>query len=185
MRGSVFWWALSLAVLLFWSPLTAQGQSSTPPSTATVQPSSPITPTERVELLALKSLLDPALTSSETSDSLSRRQAQQIEDDRLQKIADDKERQIEQQQSAQALQALSSRVEKLQTFSDKLLPMLTDFSGSEDEKQAHAIVAVDDIKGKAKALETQVSVFRIGCITFGVGLGAVAIYEGGHALKWW
>jgi len=37
----------------------------------------------------------------------------------------------------------------------------------------------------AKALEAQNSVLRIGCITLGVGLGVVAVYEGGRALKVW
>jgi len=37
----------------------------------------------------------------------------------------------------------------------------------------------------AHALEAQISVLRIGCWTFGVGLGAVAVYEVGHARKFW
>jgi cell shape-determining protein MreC len=37
----------------------------------------------------------------------------------------------------------------------------------------------------AKALELQVGVLKVGCITFSVALGAVAVYEGGHALRWW
>jgi len=37
----------------------------------------------------------------------------------------------------------------------------------------------------AKALALEVGVLKIGCVTLGVGLGAVAVYEGGHALKWW
>jgi hypothetical protein len=176
---------LFCAVLLCFGSLMAQGQSSTQPSTDTVQPSPPITPTERAVLQALKPLLDQSLTSSENSDTLSIQQQQQIEQDRQQKIADDKQRQIEQQQSQQALQALSDRVTKLQSFSDKLLPMLTDFSGSEDEKQAHALLALSDIKSKATSLETQVSILKVGCITFGVGLGAVAVYEAGHLLKVW
>ena len=176
---------LFCAVLYCFGSLMAQGQSSTQPSTGTVQPSPPITPTERAVLQALKPLLDQSLTSSENSDTLSIQQQQQIETDRQQKILDDKQRQIEQQQSSQTLQALSDRVTKLQSFSDKLLPMLTDFSGSEDEKQAAALKAIQTIKDDAKALETQLAVWKIAGITFGVGLGAVAVYEAGHLLKVW
>lgn len=40
-------------------------------------------------------------------------------------------------------------------------------------------------QGEAKALEAQVGLLRIGCITLGVTVGAIAVYEGGHLLKVW
>ena len=49
----------------------------------------------------------------------------------------------------------------------------------------NSILSITKAQVDAKALEAQNSVLRIGCITFGVGLGVVAVYEGGRALKVW
>jgi hypothetical protein len=184
--------ALSVLLALAICSPAAQGQSSTPPSPATEQPSPQTSPTVSTALQTLLPLAEQALESSKTSDQRLIELALQIEQDRLQKIADDKQRQIEQEQrrkesqdSAQAYKTLSDRVAALQNYSDISLKLLGDFSGSEEQKQAAALAALAKIQTDADALAFQVSILKFGCITFGVSLGAVAVYEGGRALKAW
>lgn len=184
---------LCSVLLLAFSPCVAQGQSSTLPSTDTAPPSSVTTPTADSVLQTLKPLLEAAFASSQDSDSNSVTLQQQIEQDRLQKIADDKQRQIEQQQrqkeqqdSATAYSLLSSRAETLQSYFDALSSKLTDFSGSEDQKQAAALAAVDKIMADAKALELEAGILKVGVITFGVTTAAGAGWIVGHyVFKWW
>ena len=57
-----------------------------------------------------------------------------------------------------------------------------------DASGAFTIQVQQDLRkaqSDAQGLEAQVSVLRIGCITLGVSLGAVAVYEGGRVLHLW
>jgi protoporphyrinogen oxidase len=137
-------------------------------------------PTEEFISQTLRPLLEAAYSSSQDSDSSSVQLQQQIELDRLQKIADDKQRQTEQQQrqkeqqdSATAYSLLSSRAATLQSYLDGLSSKLTDFSGSEAEKQAAALAAVDSIISKATALERERDLWRLG--TIGAAILAVIL----------
>jgi hypothetical protein len=177
----VLWWLLASAT----SQLVAQGTSSTPPSTDTVQPSPPITPTERAVLQTLRMSLGQALSLSETSDANWQTSQQAQSAAEKQRQIDNEQRTQDQAQSSKDLAAAQATAQLLQGYLDQLLPKLTDFSGSEDQKVKAAVKAVDTIKLDAKALEFQVSILKIGCVTLGVGLGAVAVYELGRVVKWW
>ena len=181
-----FFLALFCAALLSVSSLGAQDQSSTLPSMDTAPASSAITPSERLELLTLRRLLVQASQKSRTSDQSWLTQQQMQSEADKQRQSDNEQRNKEQQQLQQDLQAATAKAQAAQTYLNKLLPMLTDFSGSEDEKEAAAIKAVDTIKADAKALESEGALLRIGCVTLGVSTGALAVYTVGHlALHWW
>ena len=182
---------LSLVLLACWS---AQAQlSSSPsespgtpvpasmqPSPGIVQPSSQTMPSGENTLLILKPLLERALTSSEDSDQKLRLLEAQIKSDNEQRQKDNDARTKEQKDSATRLGALSARVETLQSYFDKLSHSLTDFSGTEEERQARALSAVDDINKKAKVLEFRLGIWKGVGITFGVGIAAIGVYEAGH-----
>ena len=70
------------------------------------------------------------------------------------------------------------------TSQSKLTRLQTDLAGS---IASTTLIKADLQKAQvdAHALEAKVSILRIGCWTFGIGLGVVAVYEGGHALKLW
>lgn len=181
------WWepswprlaAGSLLCALLWLVVPASAQASTD-----IEPPSPLTTsTESFVSTTLRPLVEQALTQSEGSDQTLSELQQQIEADRRQKIADDKQRkseaeqrQKEQQDSALAYKTLSDRVAPLQNFSDALLGRLTDFSGSEDQKQAAALAALDGIQAKAKALETENLILKIGTAILGAAAAGLGIW---------
>lgn len=63
------------------------------------------------------------------------------------------------------------------TLADKSKQLQTDLTNSTNS----TIKAQNDAKG----LELQVAWLKVGCISFGVGFSAFAVYEGGRALKLW
>jgi hypothetical protein len=111
-------------------------------------------------LQTLLPLAEQVLTSSQASDAeLLRLKAQ--------KIADDEQRRIEQQQrqkesddSARALTEQSAKAARLQTLHNGLLTRLGDFSGSEDQKQAAALDALSAIQAGARRLERERDFWR-------------------------
>ena len=190
--SSRFWLALLCALLL--SPLStaAQEQSSTPQSTDTGQASPQTTQTADSVLQALKPLLEQALNSSISSDQNSEQLSSQIDNDNKQRIADDQQRQQEQAQrqkeqqaSSDQLATLSLQATTLQSYFDALSSSLTDFSGSEAEKEKAALAAVDKIKSDAKAVELQIGLFKVGYVTFGIIAVGESAYIAGHLLGWW
>jgi hypothetical protein len=182
---SHFWPVLFLALALSLPSTTAAGQGLTPPSPAIVLPSAPTTPTESFVSTTLKPLLEQALASSQDSDSNLLTLQQRIKDDATQKTLDDAARKKEQQDSATAYSALLLRVGTLQTYFDALSSKLTDFSGSEDQKQAKALAALDDIQARAKAVELENKILKIGGSVLLVAVVVIGGYEGGKALRWW
>ena len=166
-----------LWVLFFCSP-EMPGQALTQPSQAIVLPSMPTTPIEKFVSQTLLPLAERALESSETSDKDLLTLKQQT-------IDDDAQRKKEQADSARLLKEQSDRADKLQTFSDDLLKQLGIFSGTEDEKHAAATKAIEGIQLRAKALEAENSLLKIGGSILLVGAAVLGGYEGGHALKWW
>jgi Trp operon repressor len=48
-----------------------------------------------------------------------------------------------------------------------------------------SIASITRAQGEAKKLEYENTLLKVGCVSFGIGLAAVAAYEGGRALKWW
>ncbi|MBE3065019.1 MAG: hypothetical protein IMZ69_08380 [Spirochaetes bacterium] len=172
-------------LLLFCSGLVATAQTSAPQSQDTAPARSQTTSIESSALQTLRPLVEQALTSSEDSDQTLLDLNQQIERDRQQKIADDEQRkkeaeqrQKEQTDSAAAFKTLSARAGRLQTFSDNVLSRLTDFSGSEEEKQAAALAVVDAILAGAKKVEGENKVLKWAC---GI-LAAIAIRAGIYAI---
>ena len=132
-----------------------------PLSTATGQAKPQTSPIESFASETLLPLAEQALSSSETSDA-------DLQTLKQQKIEDDKQRKIEQNDSATLLKEQSDRVTILQTYSDNLLAQLGDFSGSEAEKQAAALVALQKIKDDAVAVELQNKILRGALIGTGV-----------------
>jgi hypothetical protein len=186
------WWALPLLLGLAICSQPVVGQSSTPKSTDTAQPSPPTTPTDAFVSMTLRPLVEQALIQSEASDQTLTATQQQIEQDRQQRIADDKQRQIEseqrqseQQASATALQTLSDKVAALQTYSDGLLQQLTSFSASEAKKQAAEQIAIDKIRADAKALEVRAGMLRVGLFVAVPVAASGIIYALGHFLLHW
>ena len=123
--------------------------------------------------------------SSEDSDSNSATLQQQIKDDATKKTLDDAARKKEQEVSAKALLGLSLRVETLQTYFDTLSSKLTDFSGSEDEKEKRAEAALDGIQRRVQAVELENKILKVTGSIVLAGLAVLGGYEGGHALRWW
>lgn len=161
------------------------GPTSRPPSTDTGPVLPPIGLTEGSVSETLKLLLTRALTSSESSDQTLLSLKLRIEEDERQRRLDAEQRRREQEESARAYSLLSSRVAVLQSYSDRLLPLLTDFAGSEDEKYERAIRAVGEIRDRAAALERQ-NRFLKWAAGIGAGLAvAAAAYAGGRAAGWW
>lgn len=179
-----------LGLALSSSPAQAQSPSSPPPSTDTEQASQPTTPTEGFVSGTLRPLLAEALTSSEASDANSATLQERIDSDARQKIEDDKQRQIEaeqrlsddaarkkeQEDSATAYARLSLRVQTLQSCFDAFSLKLTDFSGSEEEKQARALAALNDIQAGARRMERQNRALKWAC-------GILAVATAG-AITW-
>lgn len=174
MRSVVLWVLLLLALSLFFS-YTLKAQNSSPPSPATERASAPTTPTESFVSQTLRPLLAEALISSESSD-------EELLRLRRQKLIDDAQRQKEQADSAKALSEQSARADRLQSYFDELSGKLTDFSGSEDEKQAAALRAIDDITRQARALQAENKLLRLGGGTVVVG---ALVYIVGHAAGAW
>jgi hypothetical protein len=102
-------------------------------------------------------LAEQALVSSETSDQKLIELQKQIEIDRAQRL-------IEQQASAQAYKDLSDQAAILQTYSDDLLSRLGSFRGSEEEKHAAAVKALDVIQAGVKAKDLELAVWKYGTI---------------------
>ena len=162
------WALLALVLALISSPAT-QAQTSPLPSPAIVLPSPQTMPTDSTALQTFLELAETALESSETSDAklqayevalaLERKQRQKDNADRLSEI-----------RSWQTIsETLSLRVGVLQTFSDDLLARLGSFSGSEADKHAAAVKALDAIQAGVKAKDIQIAVMKYGMI------GAVAV----------
>jgi hypothetical protein len=168
-----FWRALLLAVALcIGSPRAgAQTVPSLPPSPDIAPASSPITPTDSFVSAILRPLLEQALSSSESSDQRLIELQRQSEIDRQQRIAELKLRQLEQADSAQAYRTLSDRAARLQSCYDGLSSRLTDISGSEEERQAAALAALDGIQADARALTRSRNTWR----AVGIGGGVVAV----------
>jgi hypothetical protein len=139
------------------------------PSTVTAQANQPTTPTVDFVSQTLRPLLEMALSSSLDSDSSSLKLQQQIEADAKQKTLDDTQRKKEQQDSATAYALLFARAGTLQSYFDALSSKLTDFSGSEDQKQAAALAAVDKIKDDAKALAGWNTFWKVTTVAGGLG----------------
>ena len=178
--------ALLFLLALAISPCMAQEQSSMPQSMDTEPASSAITPAERAILLSLRPLLVQALIKSRSSDQSWQTQQQMQSEQDKQRAIDSAARTKEQQQSAQDLAKASATAQAAQTFLSRLLPLLTDFSGSEDQREAAALVALDSIKAGVKKVEADNSILTIGCVTLGVSTAGLAIYTIGHAvLHWW
>jgi hypothetical protein len=181
----VSWLALFSVLVLALSPFVAQAQSSTPPSTDTAQASSPTTLIDKLVSETWLPLAERALSSSEDSDLSLEYYKQQFEQERTQRQNDNAERTKELINWQTISEGLSSRVTTLQTFSDSLLSHLGSFQGSEAEKQAAALAAVDGIKAGAHALELQVGVLKVG-LWISVPAAVITLgYIGGHALGWW
>ena len=162
---------------VFCTSLTAQGQSSTLSSQPPVIPSSLSEPIWQTLLPLITSLPTnfQSFKSSLTS-QVSSLQATMLS---LQSSSS------QLQQDNDSLTASLAISQALETTSESRSTQL-------QTALSNSIISTDLIKsdlkkaqGDAKSLEAQVSVLRIGCITFGVGLGAVAVYEGGHLLKVW
>ncbi|MBE3063854.1 MAG: hypothetical protein IMZ69_02405 [Spirochaetes bacterium] len=114
------------------------------------------------------------MTSSGASDANSATLQERIDSDAKQKILDDAARKSEQEDSAKAYARLSLRAETLQSCFDALSSKLTDFSGSEEEKQKRALSALADIQAGAKKLERENRALKVGLAVAGavaVGLG--------------
>ena len=77
-------------------------------------------------------------------------------------------------ESMQAVETLKKQSAQLQTDLDASIASTTQIKADLQKAQVDA-----------KALEAQAGILKIGCIAFGVALGGVAVYEGGHALKIW
>jgi hypothetical protein len=144
---------VSLCMALWLCSGLAVAQTSAPPLQDTGPVPAPTTPTDEFVSLILRPLVVQALSSSEASDRTLSAFQQQIESDRLAREKEQSERQSEQQDSARAYSTLSARAAALQSFSDALLSRLTDFSGSEEQRQAQALAALDDIQADARRLE--------------------------------
>ncbi len=170
MRRWVSFSVLFCAALSFCLPLTAQGKSLTPTS----PPLEPLWQT----LLQLTGNLPTQIEALRAS--LTEQIGQlQASNSNLQQISSDLQasNQVLTQQNADLKNSLA------QSQTD----LATSIAAQKQLQTSLAASTTDIIKaqGQAKALEAQVSVLKIGCITMGVGLGAVAVYEGGHLLKVW
>jgi hypothetical protein len=117
-----------------------------------------------------------ALASSEDSDSNSLMLQKQIADDATQKQSDDAARKQEQKDSATAYSGLSGRVETLQSYFDALSSKLTDFSGSDADKQAAALAAVDSITAGVKKVELENTLLKVGLVVTVVTAVGIGIY---------
>jgi hypothetical protein len=160
------WFSRSLLALLL---------LSVPSLTATAQASPPTTPTDAFVSQTLRPLLEAALSSSEDSDSNSLTLQQRIDADATQKKLDDAERKKEQEASATAYSGLLLRAGTLQTYFDALSSKLTDFSGSDAEKQKAALAAVDSIKAGVQAVELENKILKVAAIGSGVALVVAVI----------
>ena len=161
---------LCCVVGLFCTSLIAQAQSSTPTS-----PTPPIPPTLSDPLW--QTLL-PLITSLPANfkayqDNLTS-QANSLRQTML-GLQQDNASLTASLAISQALEStLEGRSTQLQTDLDASTASTTQIK--EDLRKA---------QGDARALEAQVSILRVGCITLGVGLGAIAVYEGGRVLHLW
>lgn len=179
-------WALLLAVLLFWVPLTVQGQSSTPPSPATVKPNPQTTPTDSPTLQSLLPLAEVLVLSATDSEQKSTTFEANWLQERLQRRNDNDSKTKEIASWQATSEKLSSRVTLLSNWQSDYETLLGGFSGSEAENHAAAVKKLGNIQKAASSLETQVSVLRIGAWTFGITAGIGAGYFVGHViLKWW
>ena len=157
-------WALLLAFLLFWSPLTARGQSSIPTS----QVSEPLWKT------LLQSTTDLPTSFQNFRDSLTS-QIASLQSTMLSLQSSSSQLQQDNASLQESLQASQVQVETSQKL---LTQSQTDLSDS--------IAHTTQAQLSAKALEAQVSVLRIGAWTFGITAGIGAGYFVGHViLKWW
>lgn len=138
------------------------------PSRASAQETQPTSQVDSFISGTLEPLLDQALRSSEDSDATLQRLKKQIEDDREQRRKEDEQRKQEQIDSETRFNSLSLQAQGLQTFFDKLFPLLTSFEGSEEEKQAAALKSLNGIIDKAKAVEAQLDLFKGLAITGGI-----------------
>jgi len=170
---------------LCFGSLTAQGQDLMLPSPAIVLPNQQTTPIENFVSQTLLPLAEKALASSENSDQKLAAYRNSYEQEKTQRQSDNAERMKEVSSWQSISETLSLRVGTLQTFSDSLLAKLGDFSGSEDQKHAAAILAIDKIQANAKALEAENGLMKYGYLALGTVAAGVAVYKGGHALRWW
>jgi hypothetical protein len=185
MRYSVSLRVLLCVALLSCLSVLAQGQSSTLPSTDTAQPLSLTTPTVSPSSQSLLDTLDKAISSSMNTDAKLDYYKGALQQEKQQRQSDNDSRQKEIDNWRGISETLSAQVETQQKYLSDFDTLLGVTSGSEAEKQKAALAAVDTIKADAKGLELQLGVWKIAGITFGVGLGAVAVYEAGHLLKVW
>ncbi len=168
-------WASCFASFFLFCCLIAAAQSSVPSSQDSKLDSPQTTSTESSALQTLRPLLDQALTSSEATDQHLNELKSKIDSDAQQRKREDEQRQKESAASAKAFSELSQRATRLQSYYDSVLLKLIDFSGSEEQKQAAVLKAVDDIIGDAKRLERANRGLRIGCWILGgtaAGVGA-------------
>jgi hypothetical protein len=168
---------LFFALALCFGSLTAQGQSSTPTSPP---PAIPLSLSE-----PLWQTLLPLITGLPTS-------FQSFKDNLTSQVSFLQQTMLSLQSSSAIFRAdnesLTASLAISQGLESTLENRSTQLQKALDASMLSTIQVQADLRkaqGEAKALEAQVSVFRIGCITLGVGLGAVAVYEGGHALKLW
>ena len=169
--------ALLCAALLLFGSAMAQGQSSTPISLQA----------EPLWTMLLQATADlpsqmQSFRNSMTEQLLTQQRNVSSLQDGMQLLRDSNEsliasNAISRQLNEDLTQSLAASQASLLISKSELKQSRTDLQSS--------MRSITKAQADAKGLEAQVSVLRIGCITLGVGLGAVAVYEGGHALKVW
>jgi hypothetical protein len=156
-------WALLFALVLSCWPPAAQGQSSTPSS----QVSEPLWQALLPIAQSLPSSYDLFMSSLTTQID------EQIANNALLRDSNNSLT----LENAGLRESLRKSQEAEATSENKSTLLAKDLSDS----TASTIRAQND----ARALELQLGIWKGVGITFGVGLLAVAVYEGGHALKVW
>ena len=162
---------------LFCTSLTAQGQSSTLSSQPPVIPSSLSEPIWQTLLPLITSLPTnfQSFKSSLTS-QVSSLQATMLS---LQSSSS------QLQQDNDSLTASLAISQALETTSESRSTQLQ--TALADSIASTGLIKADLQKAQvdAKALEAENGILKVGCIGFGVGLGIVAVLEGGRALHIW
>jgi hypothetical protein len=73
----------------------------------------------------------------------------------------------------------------LNNYWTELSSLLGNFSGTEAEKEAAALKALDNLKSEAQKHDAEIVLLRIGVVTLAVTTLGLGIATLGYALSWW
>jgi predicted RNase H-like nuclease (RuvC/YqgF family) len=147
-----------------------------PPSTAIAQVSPSTTLTASFVSETLKPLLLEAETQSSALEATLSDLEIRLAASEAQRKLDAEARQKEIDSLQTQLGTLGERVTTLQNYSDVLWMLLTDFSGSEQDKQQAAIQAINDIKRQVQTEETKSKLLGGGLIATSIVAITVTVF---------